>query len=411
VGVELQEYHHYEELIAQFEDIVTNYPSIASKYSIGTTVEGRELAVLKLSGGVARERPLLRPLVKLVANMHGNEPVGREMLIALARYLAENYARNSRIQKLVDGVEIHLLPSLNPDGFENSTVGVCRGHFIGSGRHNGNKIDLNRGFPTWDHLEHTRAQLKQDREPEVGSMIDWIMDNPFVLSANLHDGAVVANYPWDDSDSYSGEESKTSDDATFKDLARVYSNAHQNMHEGVGLCEEDNFPEGITNGAKWYVVAGGMQDFNYLFSNAMEITLELSCCKYPTPDKLQGLWQQNREALVQYLEVGLGGLRGVVRNQLGEVLEGVKIYVEGIDKYMLTTNRGEYWRLLAKGQYRVKAVKGNLTSDWFDVQMGSVSSRDPVRLDLVIHGAEGSSSNLISSTVFLVLASLLAIQL
>ena len=35
-----------------------------SKYSVGTTVEGRELAVLKLTGGVARERPLLRPLVK-----------------------------------------------------------------------------------------------------------------------------------------------------------------------------------------------------------------------------------------------------------------------------------------------------------------------------------------------------------
>ncbi len=29
-------------------------------------------------------------------------------------------------------------------------------------------------------------------------MIDWILDNDFLLSINFHDGAVVANYPWDD---------------------------------------------------------------------------------------------------------------------------------------------------------------------------------------------------------------------
>lgn len=49
------------------------------------------------------------------------------------------------------------------------------------------------------------------------------------------------------------------------------------------------------------ILTGTMQDYNYGFAGCMELTLELSCCKYPSNDQLTEFWLDNREALVQYL--------------------------------------------------------------------------------------------------------------
>ena len=72
-----------------------------------------------------------------------------------------------------------------------------------SGRQNANNVDLNRGFPTWDHLNLTYDQMKEMSEPEVVAIIDWVRE-PFVLGINFHDGAVVAAYGWDDSNGEDG---------------------------------------------------------------------------------------------------------------------------------------------------------------------------------------------------------------
>lgn len=67
------------------------------------------------------------------------------------------------------------------------------------GRNNANNVDLNRDFP--DRLDETlhRRPRGKKRQPETLAMMKWILTQPFVLSANLHGGAVVVSYPYDNS--------------------------------------------------------------------------------------------------------------------------------------------------------------------------------------------------------------------
>ena len=93
------------------------------------STQGRNLWVLQISSEVNKPRSELKPMMKYVGNMHGNEVVGRELLIRFAKYLLESYSSNSNeeIKTLVDTTDIHIIPSMNPDGFEESTYGACTG--------------------------------------------------------------------------------------------------------------------------------------------------------------------------------------------------------------------------------------------------------------------------------------------
>lgn len=70
------------------------------------------------------------------------------------------------------------------------------------------------------------------------------------------------------------------------------------------------FPQGVTNGAAWYPVYGGMQDWDYLAAGCMDITLELSERKWRPPGDLAALWEENRDALLALpMAALLGGER------------------------------------------------------------------------------------------------------
>ncbi|KAJ9576205.1 hypothetical protein L9F63_006938 [Diploptera punctata] len=133
--------------------------------------------------------------------MHGDETVGRQLMIFLAQYLLNNYGIEERVTHIVNTTDIFLMPSLNPDGYEASEEGRCESRSGFEGRVNANGVDLNRDFPDQFDNNNTDVDILGGRQNETAAIMTWIVSNPFVLSGNLHGGAVVASYPYDDSGS------------------------------------------------------------------------------------------------------------------------------------------------------------------------------------------------------------------
>lgn len=115
------QYHNYEEITNLFGGLISTYPHLAKLHTIGKSVQNRDLWVLEISENV-HNRSLGEPMFKYVANMHGDETLGRELVIFVAQYLLENYGSDARVTRLVNTTDIFLMPSLNPDGYEASEV-------------------------------------------------------------------------------------------------------------------------------------------------------------------------------------------------------------------------------------------------------------------------------------------------
>lgn len=121
-------------------------------------------------------------------------------------------------------------------------------------------------------------------------------------------------------------------------------------------CPSDakGFTDGITNGADWYLLEGGMQDYNYYWNGCMEVTLEVSCCKFPTRDELPEFWKQNKKALLSYIAEANRGVKGQVLDRSGTPISNARLKIKDREFYFRTSQRGEFWRILMPGSYTLQ---------------------------------------------------------
>ena len=149
-----------------------------------------------------------------------------------------------------------------------------------------------------------------------------------------------------------------------------------------------------------------MQDFNYLFAGTMEVTVEVSCCKFPSRKRLVAEWVKNKESLFNFVAQAQRGIKGYVRDAQGKPVPDAKIRVrrhpgdsqDGLATWRNSTvtsdKNGVYWRVLVPGVYDVQAIldaedprTGATSTAASSVIVSDVSVPDrdaPTPLDLVL---------------------------
>lgn len=140
-------YYSFAEMESAMNVLVTKYPSIAQRISIGKTYGNRDIWVIKISDNVAADE-VNEPEVLYLGLQHAREAITGSSMIFFMQYLCENYTKDTKIRDLVNNREFFIIPCFNPDGWEyNRTVYGAGGMWRKNRSPNGGPgVDLNRNW-------------------------------------------------------------------------------------------------------------------------------------------------------------------------------------------------------------------------------------------------------------------------
>ncbi|MEA3447785.1 MAG: M14 family zinc carboxypeptidase, partial [Bacteroidota bacterium] len=364
-------YPTHDVYVQMMNAYATNYSSICELDTIGQSVNGLNILVLKISDNVGVDED--EPEFFWTHTMHGDELVDYIIGLRSIDYILTNYGSDPLVTTLVDEVELYINPLANPDGTFNGSEPNCD-DVAGAIRYNVNGIDLNRNFPDQDNGEHPDGSPTAQ---ETQIMIDFAEAHDFVMSANTHSGAELVNYPWD---SWTSAQNAHPDDDWWQHVSWIYANDAQ-ANSPAGYFTDEG---GVTEGGDWYVISGSRQDYMNYFQQCRETTLELSTDKLVDAALLPNYWDYNQQAIIDYTEQVLFGVRGIVTDACtGTPLGNVRVEIAGHDQdsshIYSSAPVGNYHRPIYEGSWDLTFSKSGYQSQTHTV---SVVNDDSTRLDV-----------------------------
>lgn len=241
----------------------------------------------------------------------------------------------------MDNVDIWINPLGNPDG----TYHTGNSSVNGATRYNINNVDLNRNYPDPEDGAHPDGNTYQAETQIFMNLADSIS---FTMSANMHSGAEVVNYPWDTWSQL------PADDDWWIYVSKMFADTAQyNSPNGY----MNKFGTGYTNGYQWYSIFGGRQDYMNYYKHCREFVLELSNVKLMPESQLQAHWNYLYPSLLNYMQEVTYGLKGRVTDSItGFAIKAkVEILNHDMDSSLVYSNSyGYYHRPIYTGTYNVK---------------------------------------------------------
>jgi len=341
------------------------FPNITEYESIGKSQDGNyDIWALRIGSNLSSK--LNRPHLRYIANMHGNEPSGRPLLMWFAEFLCEEYYEgNSRVVKLLNNSIIHLIPSMNPWGFNQTT----------RNRYNSRGIDLNRDFP--DQYKYPNKTVN-DVEAETRHLMNYTTTHRnTILSANYHEGAFIFSYPYDGAVHGNSGITGTANDAPDSYL---YFCKKYTQYMNSPLTSSNSYPAsqdfGIINGADWYTLFGGMQDWEYVYNDIMSITIETSLAKNRSAFTLYDMRKRHLTSndssvidgggMLKFLEQGYQGIHGHVYdiNNLAIDSAVIQLYRSSTayGRSIKSKEKGDFYKMAPPGSYTINISKTGYTT-------------------------------------------------